>query len=75
MPLRLVINLQEMPVGVAELKRRAVAEFAFDPANARRVRLFSALTRRSSARGLRARNAAWPRPEVFASVSFRLWRS
>ena len=69
-PLRLIVDFEQMAVRIVELIGGAVAEFAFPPADAQRPTFPAPPRAAPGACGLRARNAAWPRPEVFDAVSF-----
>lgn len=67
-PFGLVIEFDDVAVRIAAAERRTVAEIAIGPADVNPDPLRAA-TRRSSACGLRARNAMCSIPEVFEAVS------
>ena len=63
-PLRFVIELDFVAVGILADKGRAVRQIAVGPAESK-PEPFSAATRRSSACGLRVRKATWPSARLF----------
>ena len=65
---RLVIDFQQVAIGIGELIGFAVASIALDPAPAMAIASRDC-TSRSSARGLSARKAVWPMPGCADSVS------